>query len=609
MDGFSKLITDAFERLTNSALVQVTRTLTLTAADKDAFEFGFSTRVPQPNAENLPEVVEFKGIIPSVFPFKPVDIFPLSPEVFGFPHQDAETGKLCLKEEAQAPCTAERLKVYVEWSLEWLRDAAQGNLLKNGDPYELPDFSTKRLQERPLLKNDVWFVENGESFPHWQNRVGETGLVELVHLRTPSVLFARLFKGPDGAEWKASVSPTFSVEGDKLSAAWILLPSLTFYRNRPPQTFKEICEKCAPLGINLASILRDLCMGHHNENPYCVLLVGAPIPTVVGATATEIHWQPMFLKTVYGEPSDKGHKYGKEKRGKLFRVRQMESHFSGNDLIPWARSENVSEQRLISRGGLTDSLRSSNLVFVGCGALGSALAEQFIRAGARDIVLIDKDKFEPGNHNRHTLGGCYFGEGKATALRIGLQAGSPHCRLRSHVVSIPSPDSKVAIDDLKQADAILDLSANESAFQWLSSFSAQKHRRLVHMFISSNAKFLTIVFSGKGTAARLAFRSFCKLAKKGAIVGLLADEVDEYFREPGQEELVIPGAGCWHATFPARWNHIQSLVGVAFDVLEDVLSAPQKSGGMVVLLRRIERGDHPSPRGSVIEEIHRGLYR
>lgn len=607
MDGFPKVITDAFGRLTNSGFVQITHTLN--AAEKGTFEFRFSTTVPQPNVENLPAVVEFRGVVPSAFPFKPVDIFPLSPEVVGFPHQDAETGKLCLKEEGRAPCTADRLKMYVEWSLEWLRDAAQGNLLKIGDPYELPDFSTKRLRDRPPINNDVWFVEDGESFPYWENRIGQTGLVELVRLKTPSVLFARLFKGPDGTDWKSSISPTFSIEGEKLSAVWILLPSLAFYRNRPPQTFKEIGEKCAPLGINLASILRDLCMGHQNENPCSVLLVGAPIPKVVGASVSEIHWQPIFLKTVYGELSDKGRKYGKEKRAKLFRVRQMESHFSGDDLVPWVTSENVSEQRLISRGGLKGTVRSAKLVFVGCGAIGSAMAEQFIRAGARDVALIDKDEFEPGNHNRHTLDGRYFGVAKATALRMSLQPGSPHCRLRSHVVSIPSSDAKDATDDLEQADAILDSSANESTFQWLSRFSVEKRTRLIHMFISSNAKFLTMVFSGKGTAANLAFRSFCKLAKKGMLVGLLADEVDEYFREPDERELVIPGAGCWHATFPGRWNHIQSLVGVAFDVLEGVLSIPQKNGGMVVLLRRVESGTDPSSRNPVIEEIHRGLYR
>lgn len=254
-------------------------------------------------------------------------------------------------------------------------------------------------------------------------------------------------------------------------------------------------------------------------------------------------------------------------------------------------------------------MRRSKLVFVGCGALGGTLVDEFIRAGARDVSLIDKDEFEPGNHNRHVLNGRYFGSPKAEALRLSLQAGSPHCRLRSHTCNIPSAESKDLIDDLEQSDVILDSSANESVFQWLSNFSARNQKRFVHMFISSKTEFLTMVFSGKGTSAGLAFRTFCKLAKKEAIVGLPADEVNRYFRQPDKEELVIPGAGCWHATFQARWNHIQALAGAAFDVLEDLLSTPQKSSAVIVLLRRAGRPDNPPPRVTVIEEVHRGLYR
>jgi predicted dinucleotide-binding enzyme len=252
------------------------------------------------------------------------------------------------------------------------------------------------------------------------------------------------------------------------------------------------------------------------------------------------------------------------------------------------------------------------MALVGCGAIGSCLADHLVRSGAQDVALFDKEDFEPGNHARHVLTGNSFEVSKATALKQHLQSGSIHTRLRSFSVTIPNFRSAAggeALAALRECDVIIDCSAHESAFRWLSKFGADEKKQVVHMFISFEARFLTLVFSGRNVPASLALKSFAQQSRSGSFTALNQSDLDEYWKDPDKEKLVIPGAGCWHATFPARWNHIQCLVGAAIDMIEQRLSAPQLSSGFVAIAKRSDlklaaRGSTP-----VIEWLYQSPHR
>jgi adenylyltransferase/sulfurtransferase len=64
-----------------------------------------------------------------------------------------------------------------------------------------------------------------------------------------------------------------------------------------------------------------------------------------------------------------------------------------------------SRQELFSGIGATgqDLIRSSRVVVVGCGALGSILAETMARAGVGELTLVDRDYVEPSNLQRQAL--------------------------------------------------------------------------------------------------------------------------------------------------------------------------------------------------------------
>ena len=59
---------------------------------------------------------------------------------------------------------------------------------------------------------------------------------------------------------------------------------------------------------------------------------------------------------------------------------------------------------LLERAGGDLKLQSKRVVLVGCGAVGSYIAQEIAKTGIQELVLIDHDKFEANNLYRHTLG-------------------------------------------------------------------------------------------------------------------------------------------------------------------------------------------------------------
>lgn len=599
----------------HAALIHDPRILSveaLEAAADNAWVFKFTVRVQQPNSEKLPSEVMLRAVLPSAYPFAPVEIFSESPELRGFNHQDAETHKLCLKEESLAPINQDRLATYVNWATEWVNDAASGNLLPRGHPYELPDFSRKLLKEKPPIQKKLWFTESSDSYPIWEDHLGHSGKVELIDLSKAPAILASSFSFGKEVIWKFPASAKFETAGTRVEGRWLVLPSLAFFRNRPPQQFGELRQMCAASAIDLDALLQDLWASDSCRNASSVLMVGAGIPSVAGEPASEMHWQPFAIRNVNGEPDSKVCRKGPVKRRQAWRKLSVLKRFGEETEIPWISCENISHDRLHKRGALDNAFTKQKIVLIGCGAIGSCLADYFVRSGIEDLTLIDKEDFEPGNHSRHVLTGEAFYKGKAVALKNQLQEGSPHATLRAFAITIPdfrSAAGSQALNTLNECDVIIDCSANESVFHWLSKFSVTSGKKFVHMYISFDAGLLVLAFSGKNVSARMALRSFEQQSKANVISNLSQIDLEAYWRDPKKEQLIIPGAGCWHPTFPARWNHIQCLVSAAVDMLEQKFSMPQESSGFVAIAKR-----HPlnmPTRGPtpIIEWIYHSLHR
>lgn len=83
---------------------------------------------------------------------------------------------------------------------------------------------------------------------------------------------------------------------------------------------------------------------------------------------------------------------------------------------------------LINRGGANGKCSNYKIGVVGCGAVGSRVAEFLCQAGFQQLTLIDHDILSKDNIYRHSLGGEAISKKKVEALAINLQQRLPEVK-------------------------------------------------------------------------------------------------------------------------------------------------------------------------------------
>lgn len=126
------------------------------------------------------------------------------------------------------------------------------------------------------------------------------------------------------------------------------------------------------------------------------------------------------------------------------------------------------------RGGRGDAfeLASLSVGIIGCGSLGSRLAEQLARDGVGHLVLYDGDTLSIGNVGRHLLGMEYIGLRKVTALATYLKRSFPHLKVDASPTDWQSArgDKKVW-EHLLSQDLIISLTGDMASDMTLNYFA------------------------------------------------------------------------------------------------------------------------------------------
>ena len=594
------IVIEAYNSLRQHRIVEISKPIDW-SQDEGApgWVFECAAKVPYPNQEEVPCKVPLRVLIPEAFPMQPVEISSLSEQVNGFPHQEAESKKLCLPEEHLAPRDAQRLVCYVKWAIEWLEDAANGTLLKSGDPYELPAFSYGFSS----IKCPLIFEESSDSYKKWEPHIGKSGHVECFWGAEIPAIFAVRFCDEDGSLIRQSEFSTGVLKKDaKIDGKWIIVPDIRYERHRPPQTYREMAELCSKNDLNFYPILKEA-WNLENSHKFGILLVGFPIPKEVGNPPTEVYWQPLFFQNYKGVKSQRGQQRSKSqsrKPDKIWQRLRNNGNFAPSQQLPWGTAENVARERLYARGPYPLTVQSTSIAFFGCGALGSSVVELLARGGVNEINLFDQDLTNFGNLCRHTLDGSSVSMNKAEALAARLSRANPLSTIKGYPVRIPlnSCSDEAIHRVLAETDVFVDCTTSEAAFDWLDQYAVENNKRLASLFFNFHAEVLTICVSSESTSCGNIFKDLTCSIENEKIP--LDSEV--YFRDPPKEEQIIEGAGCWHPTFPARNAHVQILAAHAVDILSNSIDSKQRIGLAAIVKRQSVTQDGVQP-GPLVEVV------
>lgn len=604
-DEIPHIVIEAYNSLLQHRIVEITEPIHENLNENaTGWIFECVVKVTYPNPEEVPCEVPLRVLIPEVFPRETVEVVSLSNKVSGFPHQEAESRKLCFPAERLAPRDAQRLVCYIKWAIEWLEDAANGTLLKSGDPYELPDFRHKLLNSRfaPLI-----FEESSDSYEKWEPHIGQFGHVECFRGAEIPAIFAVRFCDEGGSLIRESKFSAAVLKRDaKIDGKWIIVPDLRCERHRPPQTYQEIAELCLKNNLNFYAILKEA-WNLKNSHKFGILLIGFPIPKIVGEPPTEIHWQPLLFKNAeqhlkgFNVPGAKQRSKGQSQTPRKIWERLINNgNFSASRQLPWGIVENVAHERLYARGAYPPKVQSTSIAFFGCGALGSSVAELLARGGVNQLNLFDPDLTNFGNLCRHTLDGSSVSVNKAKALAARLSRANPLSTVKGYPVRIPlnSRSDETIHRMLAEADVFVDCTTSQAAFDWLNQCAVENNKRLISLFFSFHAELLTICISGDSTSCGDIFKDLtCSIENEKTPL-----DSEVYFRDPSKGEQIIEGAGCWHPTFPARNAHVQILAAHAVDILSYSIDSKQKIGLAAIVKRQsvAQNGVQPGPLVEVV---------
>lgn len=133
--------------------------------------------------------------------------------------------------------------------------------------------------------------------------------------------------------------------------------------------------------------------------------------------------------------------------------------------------------------GTRKNLKGKNILLIGCGTIGSFLAQMLANVGAGagkgKLTLVDNDQLQPSNLGRHLLGVSFLHKNKAEGCSSLLQAQLPSLSIESFacsVAKIPQPKSPY--------DLIIDATGEEALSLHLNHLEvSQRPRSSPHVFV------------------------------------------------------------------------------------------------------------------------------
>ena len=115
-----------------------------------------------------------------------------------------------------------------------------------------------------------------------------------------------------------------------------------------------------------------------------------------------------------------------------------------------------------------DKLFDKTVVIIGCGAIGSFLAVNLVKAGISKLILIDDDFLDYPNISRHVLGMDYILKNKAEGLKEYLEKSFPDVRIETAVGRFNKVYNEVYKEKINNVSLIISATADKEAEEQLN---------------------------------------------------------------------------------------------------------------------------------------------
>ena len=472
----------------------------------------------------------------------------------GYPCLDHPLTRLGLGTAREPTDATDRLAWQVTRLRRWLSAATTNLLQAPGDPFELP--------QAPDIESghDLIFVESDGGLEVWDGVEVRQGLVDLLPFgRNPDRLRPIIFRDEQDRElrrinWN-------NVETKALASSrkglWLRLDRVPVQAPwRLPLNWEELASDCLSAGTNLGELL-DRHSRRLRDGKRHPLLIGYPIPEVVGGPSKRLHWSAVLLPELSNAKSatKKGYK-GRVEASLLTCDKHHVRH--GKMPLSWIASSNWADDQVRSRGRLSDNIAESKIILIGAGALGSMVAELLARAGAIITAILDPENLAAGNTCRHILTLEDVGVGKAAAMAARIKEIQPFSNCQGIGMAFPPRDAKFrsVLDD---ADVVIDCTGDNVVLGALRDYPWPRRRH-----------FISLSLGWRG--ARL-YAFGCRSPYFPADV--FQEEYGPWKNVESEarsgEDMPWEGIGCWHPVFPARADHIAMGAALGIQFIENIM--------------------------------------
>lgn len=252
----------------------------------------------------------------------------------------------------------------------------------------------------------------------------------------------------------------------------------------------------------------------------------------------------------------------RELRGELLRLMQ---EWAQHTKVSWCRIDEARPEVTNRRDADSPlaALRDKRVTILGCGAIGSHLAEHLIRSDVRQLNLVDKRLVTTGNFVRQNYIHHDLATPKPTALRDRLSRVRPD--LTDSIYAIHEEAHSLIVDPggpIWDCDVLFDATANESI-----------SKRLDHAHTTSNIRPWRISLLLGHTGDNGLMTALAPDSDVGGVGALTQAKLsclahpkltvfaDEFWPASPRTELFVPEPGCSSPTFTGSNADIAALVG------------------------------------------------